>query len=162
MTQASQSLMGAKARRTNLAVSLVLAGLLCHAGPALAQASPVQADSMGDGRADLAVGVWQEDVEAVSNAGAVQVLYGSASGLDRPGNQLWHQDVSGIVDAAEAGDQFGFALATGDFNGDGLADLAVGVPGEDVAGVSDAGAVQVLYGTPSGLERPGNQFWHQG
>ena len=31
----------------------------------------------------------------------------------------------------------------GDFNGDGYADLAVGVPGEDLGSVGDAGAVQV-------------------
>ena len=39
----------------------------------------------------------------------------------------------------------------GDFNRDGFDDLAVGVPGEDVGTVVDAGAVNVLYGTASGL-----------
>jgi FG-GAP repeat len=38
-----------------------------------------------------------------------------------------------------------------DFNNDGAADLAVGVPGEDVGSISDAGAVNVLYGSASGL-----------
>jgi len=33
-----------------------------------------------------------------------------------------------------------------DVNGDGFADLAIGVPGEDVEGKIDAGAVNVLYG----------------
>jgi FG-GAP repeat len=91
------------------------------------------------------------------------VLYGSsASGLARPGNQFWHQDVSSIPDAAEPGDNLGDALAGGDFNGDGRADLAIGIPGEEVNNMSSAGAVQVLYGSSaSGLARPGNQFWHQ-
>ena len=52
--------------------------------------------------------------------------------------------------AAEAGDLFGSALAAGDFNNDGFADLAVGAPGEDVGGVIGAGAVNVLYGRPPG------------
>jgi hypothetical protein len=47
----------------------------------------------------------------VIDAGAVQVVYGSASGLSAPGNQLWTQDTPGIADAAEAGDSFGFGLA---------------------------------------------------
>ncbi|HEY0239737.1 MAG TPA: FG-GAP-like repeat-containing protein, partial [Friedmanniella sp.] len=39
----------------------------------------------------------------------------------------------------------------GDFDGDGYADLAVGHPGERVAGASQAGAVTVLFGTRHGL-----------
>ena len=38
----------------------------------------------------------------------------------------------------------------GDFNGDGIGDLAVGIPLEDVSGKADAGAVQILYGTSQG------------
>jgi len=42
-----------------------------------------------------------------------------------------------------------------DFNNDGFGDLAVGVPGEDIGAVSDAGAVNVRYapgfGQPFGL-----------
>jgi hypothetical protein len=57
----------------------------------------------------------------------------------------------------------------GDFNGDGFDDLAIGVPGEDViteAGtITDAGAVNVIYGSSSGLSattlRP-DQFLVQG
>ena len=33
-----------------------------------------------------------------------------------------------------------------DFNGDGFADLAIGVPGEDIGSVASAGAVNVIYG----------------
>ena len=39
-----------------------------------------------------------------------------------------------------------------DFNNDGFADLAVGVPYEDVGAVIDAGAVNVLYGSAEGLQ----------
>ena len=49
----------------------------------------------------------------------------------------------------------------GDFNGDGIGDLAIGVPGEDVGSVVDAGAVHVLYGTGSGVSPSGSQLWNQ-
>ncbi|HYU57407.1 MAG TPA: integrin alpha, partial [Actinomycetota bacterium] len=37
-----------------------------------------------------------------------------------------------------------------DFNGDGYGDLAVGVPGENIGSVANAGAVNVIYGSPTG------------
>jgi FG-GAP repeat len=49
----------------------------------------------------------------------------------------------------------------GDFDGDGEDDLAIGVPGEDVGSILDAGAVNVLYGSSNGLTSSGSQFWHQ-
>jgi hypothetical protein len=109
-----------------------------------------------DGYADLAAAAPGEDVGGQEDAGAVHILYGSASGLVAMGNQLWHD--SGV----EAGDKFGWALATGDFNGDGSDELAVGIPQEDVGSVADAGAVQLLYGSQTGLRRrPDNDLWHQ-
>lgn len=50
-----------------------------------------------------------------------------------------------------------------DFNGDGKADLAIGVPGEGFGNLYSSGAVNVLYGGPSGLQTssPADQFWHQ-
>jgi hypothetical protein len=103
----------------------------------------------------------------VPDAGAVQVIYGSASGLSattKP-DQFWYQGAGGIGDPAEASDEFGHSLATGDFNNDGRDDLAIGVPGEgvNIVDVPDAGAVQVIYGSASGLSattKP-DQFWYQ-
>jgi disulfide bond formation protein DsbB len=118
-------------------------------------------DFDGDGHDDLAAGVYNESLPGAFHAGAVAVLYGSASGLAAEGNQLWHQDSPGVLDLAEASDTFGSALAAGDFDGDGLSDLAVGVPLEDVFGVSNAGAANVLYGSASGLTDARNQLWHQ-
>jgi FG-GAP-like repeat/FG-GAP repeat len=124
----------------------------------------VQADFNGDGRSDLAAGVPQENVGTISDAGAINVLYGTGpGGLSSTGNQLWSQDSAGIQGVAQATNRFGRALAAGDFDGDGRADLAVGVPGEDFGGSGkDTGAVNVLYGTPGGLSSAGNQLWHQG
>ena len=118
-------------------------------------------DLDGDGYDDLAIGVPQDYADSVANAGAVNVLYGSDSGLSAAGNQFWHQGNSSIEGAAEEGDRFGFALAIGDLDGDGYDDLAIGVPGEDVGSIADAGAVNILYGTATGLLTTGNQIWDQ-
>jgi hypothetical protein len=48
-----------------------------------------------------------------------------------------------------------------DFNDDGFADLAVGVPLEDTAANTNDGGVNVIYGSAAGLSATGNQFWNQ-
>jgi FG-GAP repeat len=121
-------------------------------------------DFNGDGFDDLAAGV-QETVRGAFGAGAVHVLYGSAGGIqaDFPDDQLWHQDQPGVQGEPAEQDYFGTALAAADFNGDGFADLAVGVANEDVAGFSLAGVVQILYGSGQGLQAdaPDDQVWHR-
>jgi FG-GAP repeat protein len=108
---------------------------------------------------DLAIGVPLED--GPEDSGAVNVIYGSSTGLASTGNQVWTQDSGGIRDARERGDQFGRALIAGDFNQDGADDLAIGVPFENVSGRPSAGAVNVIHGSPTGLTAAGNQFWSQ-
>jgi subtilisin family serine protease len=119
-------------------------------------------DYDGDGFDDLAIGAPGEDVGAIADAGAVNVLYGSSSGLTGVGDQLWYQGLPGVLGAAEGGDGFGSALSSGDYDGDGFDDLAIGAPGEDVGATMDAGAVNVLYGSLSGLTAIGDQLWQQG
>jgi hypothetical protein len=122
----------------------------------------VRADFGNDGFADLAVGgVSSEDVGAIVDAGAVNVLYGSAGGLSGAGSQLFTQASPELVDTAEAGDQFGRAFAIGDFDDDGIDDLTVGVPAEDVGAVFDAGAVNLLKGAAGGLSGAGSQLFTQ-
>ncbi len=121
-------------------------------------------DFDGDGHDDLAVGVPLEDLGSITNAGAVEVYWGSAGGLTtRVSNDFWHQDRSGVADTADEGDLFGSALTAGDFDGNGYADLAVGVPYEDVSSpaVENAGAVNVLYGSDTGITGSGSDYWHQ-
>ena len=121
--------------------------------PAGRPPTTAKGDFNGDGFGDLAIGAPGEN----DGAGAVHVLYGSATGLSTTGSQFWSQDSAGIADTAEAGDDFGRSLAVGNFNGDGFNDLAIGAPGENIG----AGTVHVLYGSASGLTATGSQQWTQ-
>jgi hypothetical protein len=116
-------------------------------------------DFDADNRDDLAIGAPGEE----NGVGGVNVIYGTVSGLSDVGNQFWHQNATGILDVAEAGDRFGAALAAADFDHDLRDDLAVGAPFEDTgpAETDQAGAVNVIYGTTNGLQAAGNQFWHK-
>jgi hypothetical protein len=133
-------------------------------------AGVARGDFNGDGVTDLAIGVPGEDrslttfdglgggsTREVPDAGAVHIIYGSASGLTSTGNQLFDQ-ATGKAD----NDRFGAALASGDFNGDPYSDLAVGVPGERDSSGRIVGAVQIFYGTPAGLSRTGSQVFQAG
>ncbi len=124
--------------------------------------SLIAEDFNGDGYDDLAVGT-PGDVSpnGVSRPiGAVNIIYGSGGGLQtsRPAAQLFSMESPGIETiqgTAEAiDDWFGYALAAGDINGDGYADLAVGIPRRDFIWgmVPDAGAVTVIYGSKNGLD----------
>jgi hypothetical protein len=127
--------------------------------------APASGDFNADGYDDLAVSAFLEDIGNIAEAGAANVLYGSATGLQAtaPADQFWHQDSTDVEDDAEEVDLFGSALASADFNGDGFADLAIGVQDEDVDVIQDAGAANVLYGSLAGLQTtaPADQFWHQ-
>lgn len=123
--------------------------------------SVILGDFNGDGYEDLAIGVAKEDIGSTIEAGAVNVLYGDSGGLTAQGSQVWHQNSSQIHGASEAGDRFGSALVSGDFNADGYMDLAIGVPGEDIGAIQDAGAINVIYGSVSGLTSVGNEIWYQ-
>ncbi len=67
-------------------------------------------DLDGDAFGDLIVGVPNEDVRQIKDAGAVAVIFGGKSGLTSAGDLLLHQDSTGAPGQAEAGDELGRAL----------------------------------------------------
>ena len=120
-------------------------------------------DFNDDGYDDLAVGVPGEDLAANTkvDAGAVTVMYGSVDSLSTAGAQSLTQSTAGVDSATFSDEEFGFATVCGDVNDDGHDDLIVGVPGNIVGGRADAGGVNLIFGTPNGLEASGSNFWHQ-
>jgi hypothetical protein len=138
-------------------VDLVPGDLWTAIAPGLAVA--VQADALfgyalaagdfaRDGGADLAIGIHGQDVGHGAYEGVVLVLPGMplAGGLRAEGSVVWRQGVNGVPNSGEQGDAFGGGLATGDFDGNGFADLVVGAPRESTVAVGD-GAEWVIYGT---------------
>ena len=138
----------------------LVASIALVAVASLIAASTAAADSdlNGDGRDDLVVGLPDEAIAQVDQAGVINVIQGGANGLTARGDRLWDQaDLSGTV---EANDRFGNAIAYGDFDGDGRDDVAIGAPTEAWNGQSNAGVVHVIYGT-SGLSRSRRQIISQ-
>lgn len=109
---------------------------------------PVLADDLGD--------------SSGGGDGLVLTLYSDGSGLTNSSDQQWHLNNPSLDGGAQAGDAFGEVLASGDFNGDLVEDLAIGIPGRD-QGASNAGAVQILYGVQGGgLSSTNSAYFHQG
>ena len=98
-------------------------------------------DVNGDGYDDIALVV---PVEA-DDAGRLWVVFGAA---DDP--EISFSDVEagsgGFSVLGAPGEQFGWAVAGGDIDGDGLDDVIVGAPHADVGDEADAGRVRIEYG----------------
>jgi hypothetical protein len=88
-------------------------------------------DITGDGRPDILVGAPDQDVNGLINAGAVFVFRGANGNL--------FQSMTSAVPQAFAG--YGYALATADFDGDGIPESVVGTPFENADLVDPDGDV---------------------
>jgi hypothetical protein len=98
-----------------------------------------------DGYGDIALAQPDRD----HGKGAVTVWRGTSSGPN--GSTTLTQATSGVSGSPETDDDFGYDVSAADTNGDGYADLAVGVPHEDVNGMEDQGGVHVFRGGSGGL-----------
>ncbi|WP_406475400.1 FG-GAP and VCBS repeat-containing protein [Streptomyces sp. NBC_01615] len=98
-----------------------------------------------DGYGDIAIGL----PDSNKGRGAVTVWHGTSSGPTT--SRTFTQDSAGVSGSPETDDNFGYAVSAADTNGDGYADLAVGVPHEDVNGLADQGGIQLFRGGSGGL-----------
>jgi len=110
-------------------------------------------DLNGDGYDDILVGTRMGDPGPPNrvDAGEVYVVYGRPNmpgariDLDTPGDSISAFDETRIL-GDDSGDQTGFAVATGDVNGDGFDDALIGAPEADPGGRNGAGKVYAVYG----------------
>ncbi len=106
------------------------------------------ADVNGDGLADAIIGARDADgpSDSRNNAGEVHVLYGEP---ELPQSVDLAQDSLDVtILGVDAGDSLGFTVASGDLNGDGLADILAGAPIGDSCGNQrgDAGEAYAVFG----------------
>jgi hypothetical protein len=106
-------------------------------------------DLDGDGFRDIIVGSIGVDGngQTIANSGAVDIVWGDTRVNLGPSKDLLTQtDIR--IEGADTGDQVGVFVVAGDFDGDGLDDLAMGASLGDGPGNirPDAGDVYIFYG----------------
>ncbi|HEY1485471.1 MAG TPA: FG-GAP and VCBS repeat-containing protein, partial [Micromonosporaceae bacterium] len=108
-------------------------------------------DFNGDGCTDLAVDDIISTVGSATDAGTVRIYLGSPTGVGALKATISR---STFGETPGTNNLFGSALASGDFNGDGVADLVIGSPME----ADHAGEVYILAGSKSGTFTTGKHF----
>jgi hypothetical protein len=116
-------------------------------------------DVNGDGIRDLIIGVSNAGYNSLAGSGSVYVVYGTKSGFADPLPLSGLNGTTGFrVDGGTAGDKFGSAVAAGDINGDGYADIVIGAKGTGYNAVSGSGSVYIVYGGATGKMKDGTAW----
>ncbi|MFD1828642.1 FG-GAP-like repeat-containing protein [Streptomyces desertarenae] len=117
-------------------------------------------DVNGDGRTDLVAGAPNDPDETFPDGrtgGRILIWTGGPSGIDPSAAPIvLHQDSPDVPGDAAAGNRFGAAVAVGDIDGNGIDDIVVGAPGENVNGAPGAGTVTVVPGRRTGPDGTGS------
>ena len=114
-------------------------------------ASLAAGDVNGDGCADLAIGVPESTQGGKRNAGSVVVVLGHEDGLDES-ETVTELTWGTLPGGPRTGDRAGSAVALGDIDCDGHDDVLIGVPGRDIKGRANVGAVAVAAGSADGVD----------
>ncbi|WP_257233846.1 FG-GAP and VCBS repeat-containing protein [Streptomyces sp. JV178] len=119
-----------------------------HTSKALGTAySGTVGDVDGDGYGDLITRDIGDVSEVIDDSpGRIIIQYGGSTGPSNTRKKVITQATAGVPGASEAHDAFGASLSAGDVNGDGRAEVAVGVPGESLGAATGTGAVILLKG----------------
>jgi hypothetical protein len=111
-------------------------------------------DVNGDGFCDLIIGapLANTDDSSLVDMGASYVVFGKAGGWASTFDLSMLDGANGFrIEGAKNSDRSGvWVSSAGDVNGDGYDDLLIGARGAEPDGVSDAGAVYVVYGKAGG------------
>ncbi len=113
----------------------------CHAASYFGQTVAGLSDINGDGKPDIAVGVPMQNVGDNKQQGQVLIFSGSDIALIKTLNNPNPQ----------ANAYFGRAIVSADINSDGVSDIFVGAPFQNVGGINDQGQVFLFNGANGSL-----------
>lgn len=111
-------------------------------------------DINGDGFGDLIIGADRADPNGKSSAGEASLVYGSGAETPILLATLTADGTGFVMQGATAGDRAGFAVSSGDLNGNGMVDLVIGAPYADPNGSSSGHALAILDPGAEALASP--------
>jgi hypothetical protein len=119
-------------------------------------------DKDGDGRNELIIGIPDENIGSIKDAGAALLLYGGSNGLTSV-DEFYSQESGAFEEAASAGDRFGASLVSANIMDNGSSRIFVGVPGQNsiqsTSGVHGPVAAELPDGRYEGvMKSPLSQF----